>query len=113
MPWPPPTHIVSRPNWTSRTRMAFSKRGHDPRAGAAERVAECDGPAMNIEPFHVQAKITSRGDHLDRERLVDLNEVHVVDRHTGAGQRPATGLHRSEPHDLGTQGTDSRRDDTS
>ena len=42
MPWPPPTHIVSRPNVPSVGLQAVDQRGHDAGAGHAERVAEGD-----------------------------------------------------------------------
>ena len=43
------------------------------------------------------------GDDLGRERLVDLDQVDVVDRHAGPRQRLAHGLDRTEPHDLGVE----------
>jgi hypothetical protein len=50
-------------------------------------------------------------DHLGREGLVDLDEVHVVDGHSGARQGLLGGLDRAETHDLGGQRGDSGRDD--
>ncbi len=52
-----------------------------------------------------------RRDHLRRERLVDLDEVHVVDRHPGALESLTARPDRSEPHDLRVEGRDAARDD--
>src|SRR5688500_19068610 len=68
---------------------------------------------MHVEPFHIHAKISGRGDHLHSKRLVDLHQVHVVDCHSGARQGTASSLHRSEAHDLRTQGTDTCGDNAS
>ena len=49
------------------------------------------------------------GMHLGGERLVDLDEVDVVDRHAGPGERLAARLDRAEAHDLGVEAGDARR----
>jgi hypothetical protein len=51
------------------------------------------------------------GDHLGGERLVDLEEVDVVDGQAGAAQGLLRRLDRAEAHDLGRQAGDAGRDD--
>src|SRR6476619_5965414 len=62
---------------------AVEQRGGDPRAGGAERVALRDRAAVHVEPVEVDAQVLVRRDDLGREGLVDLDQVHVVDRHAG------------------------------
>ena len=103
MPWPPPTHIVSRPNVLVGVLQAVDQRGHDAGAGHAERVTEGDGAAVDVELVHRDAEVLGRRDDLGGERLVDLDQVDVVDRHAGPRQRLAAGLDRAEAHDLGVE----------
>ena len=58
-------------------------------AGHAERVAERDAAAVHVELLPRDAEVLGRRDDLRRERLVDLDEVDVVDREPGAGERLA------------------------
>ena len=55
------------------------------------------------------AELPGRGDDLGGERLVDLDQVDVVDGHAGPAERLAAGLDRSEAHDLGVEGRDAAR----
>ncbi len=74
------------------------QRGHDAGAGHAERVAERDRAAVDVELLARDAEVLGRRDHLRGERLVDLDEVDVVDRsasrassawrHASIGPRP-------------------------
>ena len=100
MPWPPPTHMVSRPNCLVVVCEAVEQRGRDPGAGHAERVPEGDRAAVDVELVDVDAELAVGRDHLRGERLVDLDEVDVVDRHAGARQRLRERLDRPEAHDL-------------
>ena len=101
MPWPPPTHMVSRPNCLSRGLQAVDQRGGDARAGHAERVADRDRAAVHVEPVQRRCRARAvRRDHLGGERLVDLDQVDVADGQPGAGQGRRDGLDRAEAHDL-------------
>ena len=63
MPWPPPTHIVSRPKRACPVVLeAVDQRGHDAGAGHAERVAEGDGAAVDVELVPVDAEVLGRRD---------------------------------------------------
>ena len=92
-----------------RVLQAVEQRGHDAGAGHPERVAEGDRPAVDVELLLGDAEVPGRGDHLGGERLVDLDEVDVVDGHSGAGERLAARLDRPEAHDLRVQARHARR----
>src|SRR3954447_1442848 len=55
------------------------QRGHDPRAGHAERVPEGDRAAERVEPLGVEAELVAARDDLGGERLVELDHVDVRD----------------------------------
>ena len=79
MPWPPPTHMVSRPYclvvpWCS----VVEQRRGDARPGHAERVAHRDRAAVDVELVLARCPaLRAERDDLHRERLVDLDEVDV------------------------------------
>src|SRR5215207_3441018 len=66
---------------------------------------------MHIQPSEIDAEISVAGDHLDRERFVDLHQVDVTDRQPSVGQRPAGRIDGAEAHDLGTERADPGGDD--
>ena len=82
-------------------------------AGPAERVTERDAAAVHVELLPRDAEVLRRRDDLRRERLVDLDEVDVVHRQPGAGERLARRADRAEPHDLRVQRRDPARHDAS
>src|SRR5690606_41572859 len=51
----------------------------DPRAGRGERMGECDGPAVDVGALRVEAELPRHRRELRGERLVDLDEVHIVE----------------------------------
>src|SRR4051794_12500668 len=87
------------------------QRAGDARAGHAERVADGDRTAVHVEAVDVDAELLVRRDHLRGERLVDLDEVDVVDRHLRASEGLLGGLDRTETHDLRRQAGDTGRHD--
>ena len=89
----------------------MDQRRHDPGAGLAERVAEGDRPAVDVELVPADTELLGRRDHLGGERLVQLDQVDVVDRQPGARQRHPARLDRSEAHDLRVEPGDAARDD--
>src|SRR5262245_1565947 len=58
---------------------AVEERGHDARAGHAERVAERDRAAVHVELPPGDVQLFGRRHHLRGEGLVDLDEIDVVD----------------------------------
>src|SRR5690606_29941514 len=90
---------------------AVDERGGDPGAGHAERVADGDRAAVDVQLVVVDAEVLGRRQDLRGERLVDLDQVDVVDGHPGVGERLAGRLDRAEAHDLGGQAGDAGRHD--
>src|SRR4051812_2048778 len=83
------------------------QRAGDARAGHAERVTDGDRAAVHVEPVDVDAELLVRRDDLRRERLIDLDEVEVIDGHVRAGECLLARLDRAETHDLGRQARDA------
>ena len=83
MPCPPPTHMVSSPNCLSFVRSAFSSvvviRAPVMPKGWPSAIA----PPCTFNLSGSTPRSRAEGQHLGRECLVDLDEVHVVDRHPG------------------------------
>ena len=79
MPWPPPTHMVIRPVVLSCQSRRVEHRVLQPGAGHAERVADRDRAAVDVEPVEVDAEVLVGRHHLRGERLVDLDQVDVAD----------------------------------
>ena len=48
------------------------------RARAAKWMAECDGPAVHIQPIGIDRQLAQARDHLRRERLVQFHQVDLV-----------------------------------
>ncbi|MBI2705291.1 MAG: SDR family oxidoreductase [Actinobacteria bacterium] len=79
------------------------ERGHDAGAGHAEGMTQRDRATVHVQLVPRDAELLRRRDDLSGERLVDLDEVDVVDGHPGAGQGLLGRLDRAEPHDLGVE----------
>src|SRR5674536_152692 len=63
------------------------QRGHQPGAGAAERVAECDRAAVWVHRLHVGAGLDLPGLDHSGERLVDLDRADLVQPQPRARER--------------------------
>ena len=61
-------------------------------------MADGDGAAVDIDLLGVEAQLAHARDRLAGERLVELDQVEVVDRQTRAIQRLARGGDRSKTH---------------
>ena len=57
MPWPPPTHMLSRPKRLVGVLEAVDQCGHDAGAGHAERVTERDRAAVDVELLPRDAEV--------------------------------------------------------
>src|SRR3954468_7679942 len=57
------------------------QRGDQPRAGRAERMADGHRAAVDVDAVHVRVVLALPCRHDRRERLVDLDQVDVIDRH--------------------------------
>src|SRR5204863_7781976 len=74
--------------------------GDQARAGRAERVAEGHRPAVDVDAVHVGVQFAPPGGDHGGERLVDLDQVDVLDLHAVAlqdfacrGDRPLEHFH--------------------
>src|SRR3954469_23949042 len=82
-----------------------------PGTGHPEGVADRDGAAVDVQPVEVDPEVLVRRHDLGRERLVDLHQVDVADRHARVGECAAGRLDRPEAHDLGRECTHARGHD--
>ena len=77
--------------------------GHQAHTGGGQRVAHGDRAAVRVDPRVVvgDAVVLEQGEHLDREGLVDLEGLDVVDGQAGLGQRLLGRRDRTCAHHLG------------
>ena len=76
-----------------------------------ERVAERDRPAVDVDLLGIEPELVDAHDRLRGERLVELDEVEVVDADAGPLERLACRRDRPDAHDRGIDAGDGRRDD--
>ena len=53
------------------------ERNGDARAGAPDRMAESNGPAVDVETVSVEMKFAIAGEHLGGEGFIELDEIEV------------------------------------
>src|SRR4029079_15203725 len=58
------------------------ERHDEARAAHSERMAERDRAAVDIDPLRVEAQLTDDREALRRERLVQLDEIDILDADT-------------------------------
>src|SRR5438105_2140654 len=66
-------------------REAMQEGDEDARAGRADRMAERDRTAVGVDRLVAHAEAREAGEHLRRERLVELHLVDGVKLEAGAG----------------------------
>jgi hypothetical protein len=64
-------------------------------------VADRDRAAVDVHPVRRDAEPLLAVQRLDRERLVELPEIDVVDAEAGAFEQPRHGDDRADPHLVG------------
>ena len=104
MPWPPPTHIVSRPMVLSCDRRLLMQRAGDAGAGHAERVAEGDRAAVDVQLVRgrcLSARQTASTCAANAS-LISTRSMSSM-RHPGLRERLPGRLDRAEAHDLGAR----------
>src|SRR5215218_10210469 len=79
-------------------------------AGAAERVAEGDRAAVDVEALLLDPELASAGEDLRGEGLAQLDQVELVDRQAGVLQRAGDGLDRPDAHEGGVDPRDTGGD---
>src|SRR5262249_51841325 len=77
------------------------ERQHDPRPRSPERVPERDRAAVDVDLLAVEPELLLDGEVLGREGLVDLDQVHAIERLADALQGLADRGRRADAHDLG------------
>ena len=80
-------------------------------AGAAERVAEGDRAAVDVEPLLVDPQLAGAGEDLGGEGLVQLDQVDLVEREAGGGEGAGDRLDRADAHVGGVDAGDAEGDD--
>ena len=98
VPRPPPQHIDTSAVAALDPLQLVHGLGHQHRAGAAERVADGDRPAVGVRALEVGADLLGPRQHDRGERLVDLEQVDVVDREPGALEQQLGGVDRAGEH---------------
>ena len=95
---PPPTHIVTMPYFALAALHFLQQRGGELGARAAQRMPQRDGAAVHVHLGQVEAQHLDHGQRLRRERLVQLDQVDLVQRQSRQLQRLGDGVHRPHPH---------------
>src|SRR5436305_15246861 len=72
--------------------------GRYPRSGRSERVAQRDGPTVDIQALTRQRQLALDSTSLGGKRLVDFDEIHIVDRQSRLGERGLRRGYRSDSH---------------
>ena len=105
--WPPPSHMVSSPYRPPVRSSDEQQRRQQPGAGRAERMAERDRAAADVDPVQVAPVSRCQAARPTGERLVDLDQVDLAELEAGAlqrvrGRRDRRGEHqdRSSPRAL-------------
>ena len=80
------------------------QRAEDHRPGRAQRVAECDRAAVDVDLLGRYPQVAQELQHHRGERLVDLEQVDVLDAEAGPVERLTGGRRRPGEHDGGLLG---------
>ena len=90
----------------------MQERDDEARAAHPERMAERDRAAVDVHLLGVEAELADHGEALRRERLVQLDEVDLVERDAAALEQLAHGRDRADAHharvDAGDRAADER-----
>ena len=70
-------------------------------AGGSQRVTDGDGPPIHVHALLVEPELAHARDGLRGERLVELDQVQLIDGESRALERLARGRNRSQAHRRG------------
>ena len=84
VPMPAPMQSVTSPVDEIAPLQFVDQRAEDHRAGGAERMAERDGAAVDVDLGRIEIERLQIAQHHRGERLVDLEQIDVGERHAGA-----------------------------
>ena len=110
-PWPTPTHIVAIPYRPAAATELVEQRHDEPRTAHPERVADRDRAAVDVHALLVDPEVAHHRERLRGERLVQLDEVDVLDRDPRAVEQLADGRDRPDAHHGGIDARDGRADE--
>src|SRR5262245_51534103 len=71
------------------------------RSGRADGMAQTDRAAVGVGLLRIELEVACDRERLHRERLVRLDDVHLLDLEPGLLERLLRGRHRAYAHDLG------------
>ena len=86
----------------------MDQRGHQLGTRSAERVAQCDRAAIDVEFVGIGPEMLEPGERYRREGLVDLIQVDVADVHARALERTIGGEQRFFERDHRIPGRDGQ-----
>src|SRR5690606_281624 len=81
-------------------------------AGRGEGMRDRDRTAVDVRLLGIQAELFRDRGELRRERLVDVDEVHVVELESGLRECLARGGRGTDAHDLGLDAGNAPRDES-
>ncbi len=80
---------------------AVQQGGCDPRAAGSQRVPDRDGSAAKVDLFFADAQEFEHGEHLDGERLVNLDAIDLIEGKARSLQCFSNCRNRSDAHFFG------------
>ena len=110
IPCPPPMHAEPRPSPPPPALQLVQQVGRDPRPRGSQRMCQRDRSSVDVHLLAVQAELLLDRHVLRSEGLVDLDQVHVVQREAGLLQRLAGRRGRPDTHDARRNAGDTPRD---
>src|ERR1700678_733722 len=70
-------------------------------AGAAERMAQCNRAAIDIDDIRIELQLPDDSQGLRRKGFIQLDQVNLAEVHSCLTQDPGNGFDRADPHDPG------------
>src|SRR5205085_10486625 len=87
------------------------ERDDEARAAHPERMTERDRAAVDVHLLRVEAELADHGEALRSERLVQLDEIDLIERDAGALQQLAHGRDRADAHQAWVDAGDGATDE--
>jgi Kef-type K+ transport system membrane component KefB len=87
-----------RPPAAAAPAQLMQQRGDNPCSRAAERVADCDRAAVDVDQVGVELQLVGHGHRLGGKRLVDLDQREIAQLPARPGQHPGHGRYRADAH---------------
>ena len=110
-PIPPPTHIVTSPYRASRRRISWSSVAVSLAPVHPSGWPSAIAPPLTLRRRRIDRQLAQAGDRLRGERLVELDEVDLLERQAGHLQDFSDRRHRSDAEALGLDTRGRERDE--